>query len=106
MLKIVDSIEKILVRVLIVFMLLAITLGTLELGRVLIIEILSLPFLLLDFESLFEAFGLVLVILIGIELFRDPYRLDRGTLSSVWYAASAPECEQLQSACVRRTHRL
>jgi uncharacterized membrane protein (DUF373 family) len=71
MLKAIDFIEKILVRALIVFMLLAITLGTIELGRVLIVEMLSPPFLLLDLESLFEAFGLVLVILIGMELLRS-----------------------------------
>jgi adenine deaminase-like protein len=61
MLKVIDCIEKIIVKALIVFMLLAITLGTLELGRVLIVEMLSPPFLLLDLESLFEAFGLVVV---------------------------------------------
>jgi uncharacterized membrane protein (DUF373 family) len=52
-------------------MLLAITLGTIELGRVLIVEMLAPPFLLLALESLFEAFGLVLVILIGMELLRS-----------------------------------
>lgn len=70
MLKYVHTVETFIVRVLIVFMLLAIALGTLELGRVLILEIFEPPFLLLDLNRLFESFGLILVILIGIELLK------------------------------------
>jgi len=71
MLKIVDSIEKIIIRVLIILLLLAIILGTIELARVLILEIFAPPFLLLDIPKLFEGFGLVLVILIGMELLKS-----------------------------------
>ena len=45
-------------------------LGTLELGRVTILEIFAPPFLLLDVSKIFEGFGLVLIILIGLELLK------------------------------------
>ncbi|MEJ7699346.1 MAG: phosphate-starvation-inducible PsiE family protein [Pyrinomonadaceae bacterium] len=70
MLKIVDSIEKFIIRALIIMMLAAILLGTIELGRVLILEIFAPPFFLLDITRLFEGFGLLLVILIGVELLK------------------------------------
>jgi uncharacterized membrane protein (DUF373 family) len=71
MLKIVQSVEGIVVRVLIWLMLLAIVLGTIELGRVLFAAIIHPPFLLLDISTLFDAFGLFLVILIGLELLKS-----------------------------------
>jgi uncharacterized membrane protein (DUF373 family) len=71
MLKIVQSVENIIVRVLAWLMLLAVTLGTIELGWVLITSIISPPFLLLDISELFDAFGLFLVILIGLELLKS-----------------------------------
>jgi hypothetical protein len=46
MLKTIDRLEKIIIRALIVLMLLAITLGTIESGRVRIVEMLSPAFLL------------------------------------------------------------
>lgn len=71
MLKIVDSFEKLIIRVLIILLLAAIVLGTVELARVLILEVFAPPFLLLDISRLFEGFGLVLVILIGMELLKS-----------------------------------
>ncbi len=71
MLKIVDSIEKLIIRVLIILLLAGIVLGMLELARVLILEVFAPPFLLLDISRLFEGFGLVLVILIGMELLKS-----------------------------------
>ncbi len=71
MLRIVDSIEKLIVRVLIILLLAGIVLGTVELARVLIMEVFAPPFLLLDISRLFEGFGLVLVILIGMELLKS-----------------------------------
>ena len=71
MLKIVQFVEGIIVRLLIWLMLLAVTLGTIELGRVLITSIVRPPFLLLDISELFDAFGLFLVILIGLELLKS-----------------------------------
>lgn len=71
MIKIVSWVEGIVIRALIWLMLLAVTLGTFELGRVLVTSILSPPFLLLDISTLFDAFGLFLVILIGLELLKS-----------------------------------
>ena len=45
-------------------------LGTLELGRLTILEVFAPPFLLLDISKIFEGFGLALIILIGLELLK------------------------------------
>lgn len=71
MLRFVTAIERWIVRALIVLLLISIVLGTLALGRVLLMEITRPPILLFDIPTLFEAFGLFLVILIGIELLRS-----------------------------------
>ena len=71
MLKIITLIEGIIIRMLIWLMLVAVSLGTIELGRVLLMAILSPPMFLLDISKLFEAFGLFLVILIGLELLKS-----------------------------------
>ena len=70
MLHIVERIEKLIIRALIILLLLAMILGTIELGRVTILEIFAPPFLLLDISKIFEGFGLALVILIGLELLK------------------------------------
>ena len=70
MLKIVESVEKLIIRALIILLLLAMVLGTIELGRITILEIFAPPFLLLDISKIFEGFGLILVILIGLELLK------------------------------------
>ncbi len=70
MLNIVERIEKLIIRALIILLLLAMVLGTIELGRVTILEIFAPPFLLLDISKIFEGFGLALVILIGLELLK------------------------------------
>ncbi len=70
MLNIVERIEKTIIRALIILLLLAMVLGTLELGRVTILEVFAPPFLLLDISKIFEGFGLALVILIGLELLK------------------------------------
>jgi uncharacterized membrane protein (DUF373 family) len=71
MLKFVDAVERLIVRVLIVLLLIAIVLGTVELARVLITELILPPYLLIDVHTLFDSFGLFLVILIGIELLKS-----------------------------------
>lgn len=67
MLHIVETIEKLIIRALVI-LLLAMVLGTIELGRVTILEVFAPPFLLLDISKIFEGFGLALIILIGLEL--------------------------------------
>jgi uncharacterized membrane protein (DUF373 family) len=69
--KFVDVIERAIVRVLIVLLLIAIILGTIELARVLLVELIAPPYFLIDVHTLFDAFSLFLVILIGIELLRS-----------------------------------
>lgn len=68
--KIVERIEKIIIRILIILLLLAMVLGTVELARLTILEIFAPPFLLLDVSKIFEGFGVVLIILIGLELLK------------------------------------
>ena len=70
MLHIVERIEKLIIRALIILLLVAMVLGTFELGRVLIVEIIEPPFLQLDISKVFESFGLALIILIGLELLK------------------------------------
>ena len=45
--------------------------GTCELARILIVDMLRPPILLLDLPTVFDIFGLVLVILIGMELLKS-----------------------------------
>ncbi len=70
MLNIVEQIEKLIIRALIILLLLAMVLGTIELGRLTILEVFAPPFLLLDISKIFEGFGLVLIILIGLKLLK------------------------------------
>ncbi len=70
MLHIVETIEKLIIRALVILLLLAMVLGTIELGRVTILEVFAPPFLLLDISKIFEGFGLALIILIGLELLK------------------------------------
>jgi uncharacterized membrane protein (DUF373 family) len=71
MLRFVSLAEQLIVRVLMALLLVAIILGTFALGRVLVLEILEPPLLLLDVGKLFEAFGLFVVVLIGLELLKS-----------------------------------
>lgn len=70
MLKIVEQIEKLIIRALVILLLAAMVLGTIEVGRITLLEIFAPPFLLLDISKIFEGFGLILVILIGLELLK------------------------------------
>ncbi len=70
MLHIVEQIEKLIIRALIILLLLALVLGTLELSRIMIVEIIEPPFLKLEISKIFENFGLALIILIGLELIK------------------------------------
>jgi uncharacterized membrane protein (DUF373 family) len=68
--KVVEKIETYVIYVLIVMLLLSIILGTVQLGHVLIDAVLQPPFLLIEPETLFQSFGLFLIILIGLELLK------------------------------------
>lgn len=71
MLKFVQTVKKMVVAALILMLLIAVILGTVALGRTLVLQILEPPFMLLDTRVLFDIFGLFLVILIGIELLKS-----------------------------------
>jgi uncharacterized membrane protein (DUF373 family) len=71
MLKIIERIERCVVFVLVFLLLIAVVLGTFELGRVLLIEIATAPRFLVEVNRLFESFALFLVIVIGLELLKS-----------------------------------
>lgn len=71
MLKTVERIEKYIVCVLLIMLLLSVIMGTFELSRILIVELIEPPYFLIDINRLFETFGLFLVILIGLELMKS-----------------------------------
>ena len=68
--KLIERIETSIIWALMFLLLVSVTLGTFELGRVLAMEIFEPPFLLIDPATLFRSFGLFLVILIGLELLK------------------------------------
>jgi uncharacterized membrane protein (DUF373 family) len=63
-----DRFERIITSILIVMMAAVVILATLELGWILLKDVLTPPVLLLEIEELLELFGLFLLVLIGIEL--------------------------------------
>lgn len=68
MLSYLKKFEKIIVTALIVMMGLVILLATIELGWVIIKDIMTPPYFLLEIQELLDIFGLFLLVLIGIEL--------------------------------------
>lgn len=61
-------IEQVIVIALIIMMVIVLFLTTLDLGWLLIQEIITSPILLLDVEELLDIFGFFLLVLIGVEL--------------------------------------
>ena len=68
--KLVEKIETLVIYFLIAMLLVAVILGTVQLGYGLAQTILQPPFLLIEPQTLFLSFGLFLVILIGLELLK------------------------------------
>lgn len=64
----VKRIEEIIMTALIIMMIIVVTLSAIELGWILLKDILSSPVLILDVNELLEVFGTFLLVLIGIEL--------------------------------------
>jgi uncharacterized membrane protein (DUF373 family) len=75
----VKKFERLVVWSLMVMMGLVVLLATVELGWILIKDIITPPMFLLEIEELLELFGLFLLVLIGIELFEtiQTYYLER-----------------------------
>lgn len=64
----IKKIEQIMMVLLTIMMLVVVILSVVELGWVLLKDIISPPILILEFEELLEIFGAFLLVLIGIEL--------------------------------------
>jgi len=60
--------ERLIVGSLIVMMMVVILLSTIELGRILVLDIITPPSYLLDIDELLDVFGFFMLILIGVEL--------------------------------------
>ncbi len=68
MLPYLERFERTITYILLVMMSLVVTLATVELGWLLIQDVLTPPLFLLEIEQLLELFGVFLLVLIGIEL--------------------------------------
>lgn len=60
--------ERLIVGSLILMMIVVILLSTIELGRILVMDIITPPNFLLDINELLDVFGFFMLILIGVEL--------------------------------------
>ena len=68
MLPVIKKFEKLIIRVLVVFMVLVLLLSTIELAWVIIKDVITPPLFLLEIDELLEIFGLFMLVLIGLEL--------------------------------------
>jgi len=68
MLNILKNIEKVMIQALMVMMAIVLGLATLDLGWLIIKDVLTPPYVLLSVDELLEIFGLFMLVLIGIEL--------------------------------------
>jgi len=67
-LNILKNFEKIMIQALMVMMAVVLLLATLDLGWLIIKDIMKPPFFILSIEELLEIFGLFMLVIIGIEL--------------------------------------
>ena len=68
MFSLLKKIEKVMIRALMVMMALVLGLATLDLGWLIIKDILTPPYVILSVSQLLDIFGLFMLVLIGIEL--------------------------------------
>ena len=68
MLPFLKKFERFIITCLVVMMVVVIFLATLELGWLIVKDVITAPVLLLEIEELLDIFGLFLLVLIGIEL--------------------------------------
>jgi len=66
--KYLEKVEKVIVSSLLVMMVLVVFLSTVELGWIIIKDIITPPVFLLDINELLDIFGMFLLVLIGVEL--------------------------------------
>ncbi len=68
MLKFLKTFERMIITTLMVMMVVTISLATIELGWLIIKDIITPPVILLEIDELLDIFGLFLLVLLGIEL--------------------------------------
>jgi uncharacterized membrane protein (DUF373 family) len=68
MLSLLRQYEKLMVSVLMIMMAVVLGLATLDLGWMIVKDVITAPYLLLDIVELLDIFGLFMLVLIGIEL--------------------------------------
>lgn len=68
MINAIKKFEKLVIKVLVVLMAVVLLLSTLELVWVIVKDIMSPPYLILEIDELLELFGIFMLVLIGIEL--------------------------------------
>ncbi len=68
MLDILKNIEKVMIQALMIMMAIVLGLATIDLGWLIIKDVLTPPYVLLSVDELLEIFGLFMLVLIGIEL--------------------------------------
>lgn len=81
MIELIKKFEKALIFSLVVMMAIVLLLATIELGWIIVKDIVTPPVFLLEIDELIEIFGLFMLVLIGIELLETIIRtyLDRST---------------------------
>ena len=81
MIALIKKFEKVLIFSLVVMMAIVLLLATIELGWIIVKDIVTPPLFLLEIDELIEIFGLFMLVLIGIELLETIIRtyLDRST---------------------------
>lgn len=68
MIEYIKKFERMLILSLVLMMTLVLLLATIELGWIIVLDIISPPVFLLEIDELLEIFGLFMLVLIGIEL--------------------------------------
>jgi uncharacterized membrane protein (DUF373 family) len=68
MIEAIKKFERVIILSLMIMMSMVVLLATIELGWIIIKDIFTPPFFLLEINELFEIFGLFMLVLIGIEL--------------------------------------
>ena len=81
MIELIKKFEKVLIFSLVVMMAIVLLLATIELGWIIVKDIVTPPMFLLEIDELIEIFGLFMLVLIGIELLETIIKtyLDRST---------------------------
>ncbi|MBT8042830.1 MAG: phosphate-starvation-inducible PsiE family protein [Pontiella sp.] len=66
--KLMHKFERMIVLTLLGFMMIAVLISTIEVGVILVQQLILPPFMLLDVKELMEVFGVILMVVIGLEL--------------------------------------